>query len=177
MVVHGEGLLKGGRVSKAASTEHPRNSPRPTRFGHHLLRRLVAFSYTTQPQLTVDNPRAMSSRPTRSSSASSAHSDAAQAAPSSPASSDVRVGARITVRWKDATEHLAEVVELRSKGPRSEYYVTFVGENRRLDEWITQERICAPLPLSQIPVTTLPLTQNPAFYIEVDSKYRCCRRR
>ena len=38
---------------------------------------------------------------------------------------------------------MAEIVEMRPKGQRSEYYVTFVGENRRLDEWVAQERICA----------------------------------
>jgi histone acetyltransferase MYST1 len=85
----------------------------------------------------------MSSRPTRSTSASSALSDAAQAAPPSPASSDIRIGARIMCRWRDGTEHLAEVIEMRSKGPRTEYYVTFIGENRRLDEWLSQDRICA----------------------------------
>ena len=46
-------------------------------------------------------------------------------------------------RWRDGTEHAAEVIEIRSKGARSEYYVTFIGENRRLDEWVTQDRICA----------------------------------
>jgi histone acetyltransferase MYST1 len=46
-------------------------------------------------------------------------------------------------RWRDGTEHLAEVVEMRSKGTRWEYYVTFIGENRRLDEWVTQDRVCA----------------------------------
>jgi hypothetical protein len=46
-------------------------------------------------------------------------------------------------RWRDGSEHMAEVVEVRSKGALSEYYVTFIGENRRLDEWVTHDRICA----------------------------------
>jgi hypothetical protein len=48
-------------------------------------------------------------------------------------------------RWRDGSEHLAEVVETRSKGARAEYYVTFIGENRRLAEWVSQDRVCAVL--------------------------------
>eukprot|EP01136_Pigoraptor_vietnamica_P039150 Opistho-1_new@109464 len=52
------------------------------------------------------------------------------------------VGSRVVVRWKADVLRPAEVLETRSvDGGRIEYYVHYVGYNRRLDEWVDEARI------------------------------------
>merc|ERR1712167_81817 len=53
------------------------------------------------------------------------------------------VGWKIAAQWNDGTWHQAEVVH-RQKNPVTktfEYYVHYCDFNRRLDEWVTKERL------------------------------------
>ena len=58
------------------------------------------------------------------------------------------VGERWLVKWRDGSTHLAEVIEVReAKGGRApagvqDYYVHYVGHDRRLDEWAPEARVC-----------------------------------
>ena len=55
----------------------------------------------------------------------------------------VEVGSTMSVRRPDATWHPAEVIHSRYNelAARFEYYVHYEGFNRRLDEWVTRDRM------------------------------------
>ncbi len=59
--------------------------------------------------------------------------------------SNVEIGAVMSVRRHGCTWHPAEVLHSRYNEPeaRFEYYVHYHGFNRRLDEWVTRERMRA----------------------------------
>lgn len=55
-----------------------------------------------------------------------------------------RVGEKVMCKWKDGSIHQAEIVEERQsrKAPdEREYYVHYVNYNRRLDDWVSRDRI------------------------------------
>eukprot|EP00668_Euglena_longa_P002482 GGOE01002896.1.p1 GENE.GGOE01002896.1~~GGOE01002896.1.p1 ORF type:complete len:462 (-),score=127.91 GGOE01002896.1:125-1510(-) len=54
----------------------------------------------------------------------------------------VEVGARLTCRWRDGNYYEAEVLEVREQPDGSHsYYVHFLPFDRRLDEWVADDRL------------------------------------
>ncbi|XP_032230595.1 histone acetyltransferase KAT5 [Nematostella vectensis] len=55
---------------------------------------------------------------------------------------DVKEGCRMPVRMNNSDEWpLAEIISKREKGDEFEYYVHFIDFNKRLDEWVTEDRL------------------------------------
>ena len=68
------------------------------------------------------------------------------AGPSSSLSHPLEVGARALCSRGEDERPEVEVIERRSKdGDLPQYYVHFVGQDRRLDEWVDAARL-GPLP-------------------------------
>eukprot|EP00002_Diphylleia_rotans_P031950 TRINITY_DN6667_c0_g1_i1.p1 TRINITY_DN6667_c0_g1~~TRINITY_DN6667_c0_g1_i1.p1 ORF type:complete len:398 (-),score=75.06 TRINITY_DN6667_c0_g1_i1:250-1443(-) len=54
----------------------------------------------------------------------------------------VAVGSRLPCKWRDDSYHRAEVIEAKNESDGSwSYYVHYVEFNRRLDEWVTSDRL------------------------------------
>eukprot|EP01137_Pigoraptor_chileana_P002363 Opistho-2@41105 len=52
-----------------------------------------------------------------------------------------QIGTKMLVKWKDAWRQ-AEILEVRqTEGDRFDYYVHYIGYNRRLDEWVAEDRV------------------------------------
>ncbi|KAG9510639.1 Histone acetyltransferase KAT8, partial [Fragariocoptes setiger] len=51
------------------------------------------------------------------------------------------VGSNHMVKKTDGTWHEAEIIEIRDARKQLEYYVHYHGTNKRLDEWVTQDRV------------------------------------
>lgn len=55
---------------------------------------------------------------------------------------DIQIGQTYTVRRPDGTLHEAQIIQIRDIDDKSkEYYVHYIGLNRRLDQWVTADQI------------------------------------
>jgi len=55
----------------------------------------------------------------------------------------IKVGVRLPCRWRDDSYHVCEIIEKKAIGEEINYYVHYVEFNRRLDEWVTADRLDA----------------------------------
>eukprot|EP00002_Diphylleia_rotans_P010921 TRINITY_DN2160_c0_g1_i2.p1 TRINITY_DN2160_c0_g1~~TRINITY_DN2160_c0_g1_i2.p1 ORF type:complete len:248 (+),score=50.62 TRINITY_DN2160_c0_g1_i2:52-795(+) len=57
------------------------------------------------------------------------------------------VGEKLYCRWRDGKWHKSEIVDLRrANSDRIEYYIHYAEFNKRLDEWVSDERLSVQLP-------------------------------
>eukprot|EP00455_Lapot_gusevi_P028605 TRINITY_DN3058_c0_g3_i2.p1 TRINITY_DN3058_c0_g3~~TRINITY_DN3058_c0_g3_i2.p1 ORF type:complete len:419 (+),score=91.59 TRINITY_DN3058_c0_g3_i2:90-1346(+) len=73
---------------------------------------------------------------------------------------NIEVGWKVQCIWRDGSIRTAEVIEKRElKQGSPEYYVHYTDFDKRLDEWVTQDRL--QLDISLLPATSPPLLAPP----------------
>lgn len=50
------------------------------------------------------------------------------------------IGSKILCKWEDNNYYLAEIIQERTN-PNHQYYVHYIGFNKRLDCWVSANRI------------------------------------
>ncbi|XP_004349255.1 MYST histone acetyltransferase 1 [Capsaspora owczarzaki ATCC 30864] len=72
-------------------------------------------------------------------SSSSGDNAPSAATPGTAVPFPLSTGARLQARWQDGTWHRAEIIETRPT--LGDYYVHYIDFNRRLDEWVSPDRL------------------------------------
>ena len=78
---------------------------------------------------------------------------------------EIQIGDRLYVSWRDGQKQQGEVIEKRKLKRSSEidvyeYYIHFPNFDRRLDEWVTIDRILLDIPITNDDVLDTQLTSK-----------------